>query len=100
MFSGAIVLHPVPADLRYEGEIFPPESAKMQTPNWNDLRVILAISRGGTLAAAGRLLHVDDTTVARRLAALQEAIGARLCQRFADGTLRLTASGERAVLHA
>jgi DNA-binding transcriptional LysR family regulator len=72
----------------------------MQMINWNDLRYILAISRGGTLAAAARLLGVDDTTVARRLAAVQEMIGARLYQRLTDGTLQLTTSGERAALHA
>jgi DNA-binding transcriptional LysR family regulator len=72
----------------------------MQTLNWNDLRFVLAVSRGRTLAAAARLLGVDDTTVARRLAALQAAAGVRLCQRLSDGTLRLTASGERAALHA
>jgi DNA-binding transcriptional LysR family regulator len=72
----------------------------MQTLNWNDLRYILALSRAKTLAAVARLLGVDDTTVARRLTAMQEAIGARLYQRLGDGTLRLTASGQRAALHA
>ena len=72
----------------------------MQTMNWNDLRYILAVSRGRTLAAAARLLGVDDTTVARRLVAVQEMIGVRLYQRLADGTLALTTSGERAALHA
>jgi len=72
----------------------------MQSMNWNDLRYVLAISRGRTLAAAARMLRVDDTTVARRLSALQEAIGARLYQRLADGVLQPTASGERAALHA
>jgi len=72
----------------------------MQPTNWNDLRYLLAVGRGRTLAAAARLLAVDDTTVARRLAALQASIGARLCQRLADGTLQLTRAGERAALHA
>lgn len=72
----------------------------MQTINWNDLRYILAISRGRTLAAAARLLGVNDTTVARRLVAMQEAIGMRLYQRLTDGTLQLTTAGERAALHA
>jgi DNA-binding transcriptional LysR family regulator len=72
----------------------------MQSMNWNDLRYILAVSRGRPLAAAARLLGVDDTTVARRLVAVQEMTGVRLYERHADGTLRLTASGERAVLHA
>ena len=72
----------------------------MRMLNWNDLRYVLAISRGGTLAAAARLLGVDDTTVARRLMAMQEAIGARLYQRLTDGTLQLTTAGKRAALHA
>lgn len=68
--------------------------------NWNDLRYVLAVSRGRTLTAAARLLGVDDTTVARRLAAIQETIGVSLYQRLADGRLQLTTSGERAALHA
>jgi len=76
------------------------KTAKMQTANWDDLRYVLAISRGRTLAAAARLLGVDSTTVARRLSAVQETLGTRLYQRLADGTLRLTTPGERAVLHA
>src|SRR5262249_11244127 len=72
----------------------------MQMLNWNDLRYVLATSRGGTLAAAARLLGVDDTTVARRLIAMQEAIGMRLYQRLTDGTLQLTTAGKRAALHA
>ena len=55
---------------------------------------------GKTFTAAARLLEVDDTTVARRLTAMQEKIGVRLYQRLADGTLQLTTSGERAALHA
>ncbi len=72
----------------------------MQTPNWNDLRYILAVGRGRTLAAAARLLGVDDTTVSRRIAAVQKSIGAQLVQRADDGTLQLTPSGERAARHA
>jgi DNA-binding transcriptional LysR family regulator len=72
----------------------------MQAMNWNDLRYILAVSRGRTLAGAARLLGVDDTTVARRLIAMQEIIGVHLYQRLADGTLQLTPSGERAALLA
>jgi DNA-binding transcriptional LysR family regulator len=67
--------------------------------NWNDFRYILPISRGGMLARAARLLGVEDSTVARRLNAMQAAIGTRLFHRPIDGTLQLTA-GERNVLHA
>ena len=72
----------------------------MQMRNWNDLRYVLAISRGETLAAAARLLGVDDTTVARRLTAMQQATGTRLYQRLADGTLQLTTAGKRTAQHA
>lgn len=72
----------------------------MQAVNWHDLRYILAVGRGKTLAAAARALGVDDTTVARRLAAVQAALGARLYQRLANGTRQLTEAGERAALHA
>jgi len=72
----------------------------MQMRNWNDLRYVLAVSRAGTLAAAARLLGVDDTTVARRLTAIQQATGTRLYQRLTDGTLQLTTAGKRTALHA
>jgi DNA-binding transcriptional LysR family regulator len=83
-----------------EGALLQLQPAEMQMLNWNDLRYVLAISRGATLAAAARLLGVDDTTVARRLAAMQEATGTRLYRRLADGTLQLTTAGKRTALHA
>jgi DNA-binding transcriptional LysR family regulator len=83
-----------------EGALLQLQPAEMQMLNWNDLRYVLAISRGATLAAAARLLGVDDTTVARGLAAMQEATGSRLYQRLRDGTLQLTTAGKRIALHA
>jgi DNA-binding transcriptional LysR family regulator len=68
--------------------------------NWNDLRHVLALSRGRTLSGAARLLGVDDTTVARRLAAVQKTLGVRLYQRLPDATLQLTSAGARAALQA
>ena len=53
----------------------------MQLKNWNDLRYLVAVKRAGTLAAAARLLGVDDTTVSRRLKVLQFALGAQLYRR-------------------
>jgi len=67
--------------------------------DWNDLRYVLAVSRAGTLAAAARRLRVDQTTVARRLAAVERALGARLFERI-DGNLRPTRSGEAAIAQA
>ncbi len=72
----------------------------MPTTTWNDLRFLLAVSRGQTLTAAGKLLGVDDTTVARRLATLQRTLDAQLCHRLANGKLQLTAAGEAVALRA
>lgn len=46
--------------------------------DWNDLKILQALSRGGSVAAAARLLSVDASTVSRKLAALEDAVGARL----------------------
>jgi DNA-binding transcriptional LysR family regulator len=66
--------------------------------SWDDLRVFLAIARERTLSAAARRLRIDQSTVGRRLAALQAAGNARLFDRTPDGFV-LTAAGE-AVLPA
>src|SRR6516225_1154159 len=65
----------------------------MQLKNWNDLRYLLAIERGQTLATAARMLNVDDTTVSRRLEALQTALATRLVERRGDSRLFLTPAG-------
>lgn len=66
----------------------------MQTMDWDNLRYFLELSRAGTLVAAGRRLGVDHTTVARRIQALEKALGAPLFAREAGGH-RLTESGRR-----
>ena len=71
----------------------------MQAMDWDDLHYVLAAARAGTLAAAARRLGVDQTTVARRLAAAQSGIGARLFDRR-DGLLQPTAAGIAAIAHA
>jgi DNA-binding transcriptional LysR family regulator len=100
LFSGVWTSNAAPAKLLHKGDFLQLRCAEMQPLNWNDLRYVLAVGRGRTLAAAARLLGVDDTTVARRLAAMQAALDARLYQRLGDGTLQLTPAGERAALHA
>jgi DNA-binding transcriptional LysR family regulator len=77
----------------------PMKAAKLQATNWNDLRYLLAVAEGGTLSAAARRLRVDETTVARRLAAAEAALGARLFERV-DGAMRPTQAGEAAIAHA
>ncbi|MDQ0394634.1 LysR family transcriptional regulator [Labrys monachus] len=66
----------------------------MQVLDWNDLRYVLALARGGSHAAAARHLGVDPTTVARRLRSIEAALGARLFERTVDGAMSLTQAGE------
>ena len=68
--------------------------AKLQTMNWNDLRVFLAIAESGSLAAAARQLSNNHSTMFRRLNALEADLGVRLFERFPSGYL-LTSAGER-----
>lgn len=64
--------------------------------DWNDLRYVLALSRYGSVRAAGLSLGVSHSTVARRLDQLEAALGARLFDRGPDGYV-LTPTGHRAL---
>jgi DNA-binding transcriptional LysR family regulator len=59
---------------------------------WDDLRVFLAVHRTRSHAAAGRLLRVAPTTVGRRLAALEAAVGSRLFTRGPGGLVATAAA--------
>ena len=61
--------------------------------DWDDLRYFLAVVRGGSTLAAGRALRVSQTTVARRVAALERALGIPLFDRRQAG-YALTPAGE------
>ena len=52
--------------------------------DWDDIRTFLAVARAGTLAAAGRVLDVDYTTVGRRIRALEQELGLTLFERVRD----------------
>lgn len=67
--------------------------------SWDDLRFVLAVGRRRTLAAAGRDLGVDPTTVGRRIIALETELGSRLFDRTADG-LSPTHTGEVTIARA
>lgn len=62
--------------------------------DWNDLRVFLAVARGGSLGAAAKLLGVSHPTVGRRLQVLEQTSGEVFFRRTPTG-LVLTDSGER-----
>jgi DNA-binding transcriptional LysR family regulator len=52
---------------------------------WNDLHLVLAVVRDGSLSGAARTLGVRHSTVFRRLGAIEHKLGARLFERFRDG---------------
>jgi len=66
---------------------------------WDDARHFLAIHRTGSLTAAARQLGVNQSTVGRRLLALEEKLGAKLFFRTRDGH-RIAPAGERLLPHA
>mgnify|MGYP001180584688 FL=1 len=53
--------------------------------NWDDLKVLLALSRAGSTRKAAATLGVSNTTVMRRLESLEEQVGGRLFDRTPDG---------------
>jgi DNA-binding transcriptional LysR family regulator len=61
--------------------------------DWSDVRIFLACARAGSLSGAGRRLKVDQTTISRRLTALESALRARLFERTPRRCV-LTAAGE------
>ena len=65
--------------------------------NWDDLRVFLAIGHARSLTEAANELGVNQSTVSRRLAAMERALDARLIERV-EGGHALTAAGTE--LHA
>ncbi|RST48430.1 LysR family transcriptional regulator [Variovorax sp. MHTC-1] len=67
--------------------------------DWNDLKYFVAVARHGSTVAAGHALKVDQSTVQRRLAALERQIGRPLVQRLPTG-YRLTPFGEEMLPHA
>lgn len=62
------------------------------TLNWNDMRFVLETVRHGGLSGAARALKVNHATVSRRIAAAEQAMGARLFDR-APGGYRATDAG-------
>ncbi|WP_346346504.1 LysR family transcriptional regulator [Thetidibacter halocola] len=53
--------------------------------NWDDLRFVLGVVDHGSVGAAARALGVNHATVLRRIAAFEEAAGAPVFERHAQG---------------
>lgn len=52
---------------------------------WDDIRVLLAVLREGSFSGAAAVLAVEQSTVSRRIAALEAALGAVLFDRTPTG---------------
>jgi DNA-binding transcriptional LysR family regulator len=53
--------------------------------SWDDLRTVMWLVRGGSLAAAADALELNYTTVARRITRIEAALDLQLFERLADG---------------
>lgn len=61
---------------------------------WDDLKILLAAARGGSLSRAAVMLQIDQSTVSRRLSGLEAALDTVLFKRSKNG-LQITDAGER-----
>jgi len=68
--------------------------AKEFDMNWDDLKVILAISRTGTMSGAAKQLKVQHSTISRRIKSLEKQLGTNLIRRN-KGAYVLTQAGSK-----
>ena len=68
--------------------------------DWNDLRLVLAVARAGSLTGAAEAMRVNHSTAFRRLGSLEQRLGVRLFERLPGGAYLATAAGERAATAA
>ncbi|MQW04786.1 LysR family transcriptional regulator [Sinorhizobium meliloti] len=61
--------------------------------DWDDVRYFLAAAQGGSVRAAAKRLGVNHATVLRRIAQLEDRLGAQMFEKLPSG-YRLTAAGE------
>src|ERR1700722_14079375 len=61
--------------------------------DWDDVRYFLAVAREGSVRAAAERLEVTHSTVLRRIAQLEERLGAQMFEKLPSG-YRLTNAGE------
>lgn len=53
--------------------------------DWDDLRIFLAVIRSGNLSQAAKTIHVDHSTISRRISRLELCLGGTLFERRKDG---------------
>ena len=67
--------------------------------NWDDMRVFLSVAREQSLTGAAKTLRLDPATIGRRIARLEDALGAVLFVKSPQG-YRTSEAGERLLLRA
>ena len=53
--------------------------------DWDDVRYLLAVAREGSVRAAAERLEVNHSTVLRRVAQLEERLGAQMFEKLRSG---------------
>jgi DNA-binding transcriptional LysR family regulator len=61
--------------------------------DWDDVRYFFAVARGGSVRAAAERLGVNHSTVPRRVAQLEDRLGAHMFEKLPSG-YRLTDAGQ------
>jgi len=65
---------------------------KRRVYRWDDLQILLALLRSGSLSGAAQSLSVNASTIGRRLDALERALGVQLFERRSDGVIPTAAA--------
>jgi DNA-binding transcriptional LysR family regulator len=76
-----------------------PAMARQKPPEWNDLHDVLRVHEAGSLSGAARVAGVSQSTMSRRIAAIESG-GRRVFLRDADGGMCLTERGAAMVAAA
>jgi DNA-binding transcriptional LysR family regulator len=66
--------------------------------DWSDLRTFSAVATAGSMNAAAELMGVTQSAISKRLAQLEQRLGARLLERSPAG-IQLTEAGAEALDH-
>ena len=66
----------------------------MQVSDWNDYQAFIVVAQTGQITRAAKKLHVDATTVGRRIRRLENQIGSTLFEQTREGQ-SLTEEGEK-----
>ncbi|WP_455219042.1 LysR family transcriptional regulator [Kaarinaea lacus] len=80
-----------------------PANAAVKAPEkemeWNDLMVILAVCRAGSLSGAARALGHNHSTIFRKINAIEDKTGVRFFERLPEG-YKMTDAGMTAMRYA